>query len=316
MDYNKLYLIVNDDESYLMDEVDKLRGLLKINNLKKITEWSKGVSQATNLFGNTQPIHLDLSDTNNFKKFVKFIKDNPEEFEGERWFINVVIITAKNMNRTTTVKKLVEKANGVVDIKAELQKEKEDYLKGLPLQKNVKESILFYLGDDYAQLIPLKRALQGKTQEEIAEMSFGDILSVMPNIKGKVKPWEFVEYLFKDDINRAIVSAKRLSSLTSPKLALNILKNNIDNIYASAQLRKTGKYKLKDQAAVLGLKTGQMYNAFSIGRLISDEEAEKLCSIIYKTEVVLTGGSKEDDLLYIMKTIAEVYNIISKYLNR
>ena len=78
----QLMFIMSDSEAYLRDEVLRVSGEWGFNksNVKTVEEWNPAlVRNSVSLFGDVSMVHLDLSDNNKLKAFVKMTGDKEQK---------------------------------------------------------------------------------------------------------------------------------------------------------------------------------------------------------------------------------------------
>lgn len=301
----KLTFIMSDSEAYLRDEVIRISGEWGFtkSNIKYVEEWNPAlVRGALSLFGDVSMIHLDLNDKNKLKNFVDLIGDKSQAqlFEGEKWFGPGLIITSIHAQGTKKIENLIEKSKGIVVKKAKPSEMKNKLLSRVKLNKDAKEFLVNYVGEDYQILIPLINQLEKLTKEEQSALPIEELIVKLPSKPGSVLPWEFINPLLEGNANEAINLYKRCVEGSHVLVTMQLARKKLQMLYRLKLLQLSGIWDSKKQAEILGENNGpNIWITAGVAKNLSLNTAEYLAKLALETEANLKGYSNaKPDLIF------------------
>jgi len=306
----KLVFIMSDSESYLRDEVLRYRNEwgFSSSNIKSVEEWNPALAKgAISLFGDVSMIHLDLTDKNKLKKFVSLISDKTQKtmFEEDGWFGPGLIITSTHAQGTKKVETLISKAGGKVFKKEKPAEMKKKLLNKLYLNKNVKDFLDSYSGDDYQILIYISNQLNNIPENEQKEMTIEDLIVRLPSKPGAVPPWEFINPMLEGKTKEAIDLYKRSVEGSHVLVTMQLARTKLQLMYRLKLLQLSGISNSKEQAEKLGERNGpNIWITANVAKKLNLKTTEYLAKLALRTEADLKGYSNADPHLVFMNFIA------------
>lgn len=251
---NRIALIIDKDTTILDFNVRKImeKWGYPRSEYKTLNTWSVGAASSQVLFGKPKAVHLNLTDKSSLSDFVKFISDkkNKKYITGD-WFGVGLIITVLSIKGATKIKKLVEESGGVI-LNEDLNSVKSRLLNSVNLPKNVKDFLSEYVGENYSILLNIVNSLGNK---DCSNYTIDDVIILLPNQKGSIPPWEFINELFKGSPTKIYESLDRYykSNKGSEFPLIALLKNKLTIIYHDLLLIKSGHNNISERAKLLGL---------------------------------------------------------------
>lgn len=288
---------MSDSEAYLRDEVIRISGDWGFtkSNIKSVEEWNPAlVRGAVSLFGDVSMIHLDLSDKNKLKKFADLISDKSQKqlFERENWFGPGLIITSIHAQGAKKIENLVDKSKGSVIKKAKPAEMRNKLLSRVKLNKDAKEFLINYVGEDYQILIPVINELENLTEEEQLTLTIEDLIVKLPSKPGSVLPWEFINPLLEGNTDEAVNLYRRCVEGSHVLVTMQLARKKLQMLYRLKLLQLSGVWDSKKQAEVLGENNGpNIWITAGVAKNISLGTAEYLAKLALETEANLKGYS-------------------------
>lgn len=125
-------------------------------------------------------------------------------------------------------------------------------LNSVNLPKNVKDFLSEYVGENYSILLNIVNSLGNK---DCSNYTIDDVIILLPNQKGSIPPWEFINELFKGSPTKIYESLDRYykSNKGSEFPLIALLKNKLTIIYHDLLLIKSGHNNISERAKLLGL---------------------------------------------------------------
>lgn len=301
----KLTFIMSDSEAYLRDEVIRIytKWGFKSSNVKSVEDWNPAlVRGSTSLFGEVSMIHLDLSDKNKLKKFADLISDKKQKqlFEGENWFGPGLIITSTHARGSKKVENLVTKSGGTIGKKAKPAEMKKLLFKRISLNKDSKEFLDNYVGEDFQLLIPIVNQIEKMSKTEQESLTIEDLIVRLPTKPGSVLPWEFVNPMLEGNAEKALDLYSRSVEGSHVLVTMQLARKKLQLLYRLKLLSIAGVWNSKEQAAALGEKNSpNIWITAGVAKKLSVSTCEYLAKLALETEANLKGHSNADpDLIF------------------
>lgn len=310
---------MSDSEAYLRDEVLRVSEEWGFNksNVKTVEEWNPAlVRGSVSLFGEVSMIHLDLSDNNKLKAFVKMTGDKTHKhlFEEDNWFGPGLIITSTHARGTKKIENLINKVGGSVQKKAKPAEMKKILFKRVNLNRENKEFLDAYVGDDYTILIGVVNQIEKLDDEAQNSMTIEDLIVRLPSKPGSLPPWDFVNPMLAGDAKSAIDLYERSVEGSHVLVTMQLARTKLQLLYRLKLLQIAGVRQSKEQADILGERNGpNIWITAKVSQKVDIETAEFLAKLALKTEADLKGHSNADpDVLFknfiAMSCLAIKYN--------
>lgn len=222
----KLALIIDKSDAYLSFQRDRVLSSwgISYSETEVITSLTN-VGGAT-LFGGSPTKLITLSDANMVKKFISdYEKMGANSFTAT---FDSGLIVMCNVNRTQTKKleSIMQKNDSIMYIPPAKGNETlaEKLISEIKLQKNIKDFLLDYIGDDYDTILPLVESLSQIPEKFHSKITIDDLYVRLPQPPGSIPPWEIEEPVFVGDVNRAISLSRRINQHASYLVWLSLLK--------------------------------------------------------------------------------------------
>lgn len=308
----KIIFIMSDSEAYLRDEVIRMSKEwgFTTSNVKTVEEWNPALARgAISLFGDVSMVHLDLSDKNKLKKFTDLISDKKykSQFENDNWFGHGLIITSIHAQGVKKIENLVTNSGGKVIKKAKPGEMKKKLLARVKLNKDSKEFLDNYAGEDYQILIPIVNQLEHMDKKEQLSITIEDLIVRLPSKPGSVLPWEFIDPMLEGNANEAVSLYKRSMEGSHVLVTMQLARKKLQMLYRLKLLDMSGIWNSKEQAAILGERNGpNIWNTAKVAKKISLPTAEYLAKLALETEAKLKGYSSANPDIIFTNFIATV----------
>lgn len=291
----KLFLIIDKHEAYRDYKIDKTLeewGTSR-KNLKTIDTIK--TTSGMDLFGDT-PVSIITfyNNLDGLKKMIETItKMSKQELE-ESFPEGLIISTDAQRNSTKKLEKFVEEIGGTLSLMTpdkDSDKMSLRFVNELNLTKPVKELLLSYVGDDYETLIPLVKTLSKIPKNKHKNITEEDILVRLPQAKGKIKPWDVMNKMDRNDLSGAIESARRVFQHSYYLVLLTMMKNQYQGMYRIGILSQQGcnDNEIKEITGVNNV--GVLKNKAS---KIPLAKLQRIVNIVSDTETKVKGGSSVD----------------------
>ena len=293
---NKLVLIIEESiavsRDAVLEYVDKWGSR---EHFVEMEEWAFGNKYVSNsLFGDGYIIHLDLSEKDNMRKFIKLLDDKKtkDKFTGN-WYGEGMIITVSTAQGISKIEKLVTAAKGTVVKKLTPEQAIAKLLKDMYFSQEIKEAIKSHVGDDYEMVTSLRNEMK-KVQKDVQEgMSLEEVFIKIPQKPGSVKPWEFINPLMEGNLRETIDSFYRTIENTHVLVLMLFVKRKIDLLYrvSTALIGANPYVKSEKIAAELGCKNGpELWHILKSAKKIPFSAAQHLAEIAIEGENSIKGG--------------------------
>lgn len=300
---------MSDSEVFLRDEVIRVSeewGFSKAD-VKTVETWDPTLTRGSvSLFGQTSIIHLDLTDNNKLKAFVKLLTDkNTKDMFKENWIGSGVIITSTHARGAKKVETLVESSGGIVQKKAKPEEMKRILMERISLNKEAREFLLAYVGDDYQILIGIANQISKMTDEEQKKLTIEDLIVRLPGKPGTLPPWDFINPMLEGNTNEAIKLYERAVEGSHVLVTMKLARTKLQLLYRLKLLQNAGIRDSKKQAECVGERNGpNIWITSKVAQKVSIQTAEYLAKLALITESNLKGGSQVDSNLIFKNFIA------------
>lgn len=305
----KLTFVMSDSEAFLRDEVLRISQEWGYNksNVTYVEEWNPTLaSGAISLFGDVSITHLDLSDNNKLKAFVKLMTDKKTKhmFE-DNWYGEGLIITSTYARGTKKIEDAVKKLNGIVQKKAKPAEMKKSLMGRISLNNDTKEFLDAYVGDDYQILISVVNQLSKLTKEEQGQLTIDELVVRLPSKPGSLPPWEFVNPMLEGNALKAIELYERSVEGSHVLVTMKLARTKLQLLYRLKLLQAAGIYKSQEQAKVVGERNGpNIWITAKVAQKLDIATAEYLAKLALHTEAGLKGHSSADPHILFKNFIA------------
>lgn len=305
----KLSFIMSDSKAFLRDEVLRITEEWGFNksNVTYVEEWTPTLaSGAVSLFGDISITHLDLSDSNKLKAFVKLMRDKKTEhmFEGN-WFGEGLIITSTHARGTKKIEDSVKAAGGKVHKKAKPEEMKKKLLGRTFLSKDAKSFLDSYAGDDYQILIGVINQVESMTKEEQEKLTIDDLIVRLPSKPGSLPPWEFVNPMMEGNAKKAIELYERSVEGSHVLVTMQLARRKLQLLYRLKLLQLAGIRDSKKQAEAIGERNGpNIWITAKVAQRLDVSTTEYLAKLALHTEAGLKGHSSADPHILFKNFIA------------
>lgn len=305
----RLSFIMSDSEAYLRDEVLKVIKEWGFNksNVTHVEEWNPTLaSGAISLFGDISITHLDLSDNNKLKAFVSLMRDKKSEhlFEGN-WYGEGLIITSTHARGTKKIEDVVKAAGGSVQKKAKPAEMKKILLGRTFLEKDAKDFLDSYAGDDYQILIGVINQIEKMEKDEQKKLTIDDLIVRLPSKPGSLPPWEFVNPMLEGNADKAIELYERSVEGSHVLVTMQLARRKLQLLYRLRLLQSAGMYKSQDQAKIVGERNGpNIWITAKVAQRLDVATTEYLAKLALHTEAGLKGHSNADPHILFKNFIA------------
>jgi len=262
----KLATFINDNQIYLDKKIKETyeNWGYSLDNMKRLDEWVKGSASITSLFGTKTFVLLDLMDSNKLTKFKNLItNDKKRQMFDNNWFGDGVIIIAKD-NRGTWLQKFTEEFNGYFEKKIDKNKAKNDLLKELKLPKHLEDIVSSFVGEDYQDLILIKKSLNNIDTKNLTE---AELYTYLPFKKGSVPPWDCLNAIMNLNGKNAILEYRRTTENTYPLVILSLIKTKLRNLLIYKSLIGLRKSE-SDIIKILNVKNSYALTEFKMEEFI------------------------------------------------
>lgn len=301
----QLMFIMSDSEAYLRDEVLRVSEEWGFNksNVKTVEEWNPAlVRGSVSLFGEVSMVHLDLSDNNKLKAFVKMTGDKVHKklFTEDNWFGPGLLITSTYAQGAKKIENLVTKFDGSVQKKAKPAEMKKTLFKRVSLSKETKEFLDAYVGDDYQILIGVVNQIDKLDKETQENMTIDDVIVRLPSKPGSLPPWEFINPMLEGNAKDAIDLYERAVAGSHVLVTMQLSRTKLQMMYRLKLLQMSGVWKSDEQAKILGERNGpNVWITANVAKKIDISTAEFIAKLALKTEADLKGHSNADpDIIF------------------
>lgn len=336
---NKITLIIDKSPAYLNSLTDDEIKKFKYNksNVRKETSWSKNLANTKELFGQPKMVVLDLSDANNAKSFASLIPNKKKNSSSDyivsdenslfygNWWGNGVIIKflypAKESgynNKTssaglTKIMNLVKQSNGKIidNSKSKSDKIENDLLKKYPLNINIKTAIKNYIGEEYDKAISLTKALDKLSKEEIKNLTLNEIAVYLPNVGGRILPWEPTNALFEMNLKQALIYCDRIieengKEIVSPIVVMASLKNTSRSLLEASVCYHSGFKTIEKISQALNSYTNNFLSIkplINMGKMPSPETASYILKLVVEADSYYKGNGTIIDQRNFLKNL-------------
>lgn len=308
----KLVLIMSDSEAYLRDEVMRISSEWGFNksNVKTVEEWNPAlVRGSVSLFGEVSMVHLDLSDKNKLKDFAGLIglKKEPDLFEKENWFGSGLIITSTHAQGTKKVENLVTKAGGSIQKKAKPEEMKKVLMERVNLNRDVKNFLNAYVGNDYQILIGVVNQLEKLSEQQQKDLTIDELIVRLPSKPGSLPPWDFINPMLQGNAKDAVELYERAVEGSHVLVTMQLARKKLQLVYRLKLLQLAGVTNSQEQATILGEKNSpNIWITAKTAQKINVKTAEFLATLSLVIEAHLKGHSNADPDLIFKNFIASV----------
>ena len=294
-----LIFIMDDSEAFLRNEVIRISSSWGFNksNVKTTEEWKPSIAKSSvSLFGEKYMTHLDLSDNNKLKAFVKLLTDKKTKvmFDGN-WFGEGLIVTSTHARGTKKIEDLVKASGGAVKKKAKPTEMKKTLLSRINTSRDVKEFLDSYAGEDYQLILGVVNQISEMEKEEQMKLTIEEIIVRLPSKPGALPPWEFINPMLEGDARRAVDLYERSVEGSHILVTMKLAKNKLQLLYRLKMLQDNGIRDSKQQAEILGERNGpNIWITAKTAQRIDTKTAEFIAKLSAKTEAELKGHSRVD----------------------
>lgn len=305
----KLTFVMSDSEAFLRDEVLRISQEWGYNksNITNVEEWNPTLaSGAVSLFGDVSITHLDLSDNNKLKAFVKLMTDKKTKhmFE-DNWYGEGLIITSTYARGTKRIEDAVKKLGGNIQKKAKPAEMKKTLMSRVSLNKDTREFLNAYAGDDYQILIGIVNQISELTKDEQKKLTVDEVIVRLPSKPGSLPPWEFVNPMMEGNAKKAIELYERSVEGSHVLVTMQLSRKKLQLLYRLKLLQMAGMYKSQDQAKVVGERNGpNIWITAKVAQKLDVATTEYLAKLALHTEAGLKGHSNADPHLLFKNFIA------------
>ena len=301
----KLATFINDNQIYLDKKIKETyeNWGYSLDNMKRLDEWVKGSASITSLFGTKTFVLLDLMDSNKLTKFKNLIaNDKKRQMFENNWFGDGVIIITKD-NRGTWLQKFTEEFNGYFEKKIDKNKAKNDLLKELKLPKHLEDIVSSFVGEDYQDLILIKKSLNNIDTKNLTE---AELYTYLPFKKGSVPPWDCLNAIMNLNDKNAILEYRRTTENTYPLVILSLIKTKLRNLLVYKSLIGLRKSE-NDIIKILNVKNSYALTDYKKNKS-SLNNISKAITYLLDIEDEVKGGGDIYDLEFKMEEF--ILNII------
>lgn len=296
----KLLFIMSDSEAYLRDEVLRTYKEWGFNksNVKTVEEWNPAITKNTvSLFGEVSMTHLDLSDNNKLKAFVKMLDDKKYKslFEGENWFGAGLIITSIHAKGTKKIENLVKKTGGKIQKKTKPDEMKKILMSRINLNNETASFLDAYVGNDYQILIGIVNQIEKMDEDEQRNMTVDELIVRLPHKPGSLPPWEFINPMLEGNAHDAVSKYERAVEGSHVLVTMQLARKKLQLLYRLKVLQLSGVWKSQEQAKIVGEKHGpNIWITAKTAQNLDIKTAEYLAKLALETEAKLKGASSID----------------------
>lgn len=299
----KIIFIMSDSKAYLRDEVIRIYNEwgFKSSNVKSVESWNPALTRGSvSLFGEPTLVHLDLSDKNKLRNFVKMIDDKKQKYFEGNWFGQGMIITSIHAQGAKKVENLVKRSGGEVVKKAKPAEMLKILLKRVSLKKDAKDFLKIYAGEDYQILFSVINQIEKLPKQEQSEITIEDLIVRLPSKPGSVPPWEFINPMLEGNAKDSIRLYERAVEGSHVLVTMSFARTNLQLLYRLKMLQLAGVWRSNEQAQAIGERNGpKIWNAANAAKRVSIETAEYLAKLSLATEANLKGySSAKPDIIF------------------
>jgi len=236
----KIALVLDKSQAYLDYQKESIRKSWNIDkaNIRLVNKLSE--ASGVTLFGDLPLSMITLEDPDQIKAFVKEIEEAIKNKSINSLLqFGLIITSSANRNSTKKLEALVSELGGKV-IAADSGKGAltmtEKLVSELHLNREVRQFLIDYLGDDYEGAISIVRSLSEFSKEVHQKITIEDLYIRLPQAPGSVPPWEIEKFLWKGDSSKTIEIFRRVENNSHYLVILSILKNKVLLAYRAAML--------------------------------------------------------------------------------
>lgn len=287
----QLALIIDKSAAYINFQTERVLDRWGVN--KSETRMVNSLTPAgQSLFGGVPTSIVHLEDAEAVKTLVtnaevdKLVTDFPS---------GLIVTTSVARNSTRKLENLFSDAGGELYIPPGKGDDPiaVKLLSELSVTKEVRETLLSYVGEDYDSLIPIVDSLSSIPRRHHGRITSEDIYVRFPQPKGAVAPWLIEKPLLAGNMSEAIDLFRRIHQHSHFLVVLTILKNKFQMAYRIAVMTNDSP-KITDDAiaAALGLNSsGQVRFARRTAREYGVMKLQKAVLTIAETESKVKGMS-------------------------
>lgn len=312
----KLVFIADKSESYINFQKKLILDEWKVSNQDiKIIESLSSAGGMT-LFGNSDVSLFDVKTSEQLAQLVtdfqKFLKD---ETIDSKVGVGLIITTMIPRTSTKKIEKFIKDYGGEVLVTASNEKDSlsSKIIGSLNLNKETKDFVISYVGDDYESCISLARSIREIPKEHQSKITSEDIYLRMPQSEGGVPPWELEPFIFKGDYTGVIKTFRRISQNSHFLVPIAFLKNKFNLMYKVASILE---FNSAAGTEYLSKKLGVPNNyplrlALQNAKKIGLNNIKKSFEEIVRTETKVKGYSAADSLAEVEIMLINITDIVS-----
>lgn len=287
----RLALIIDKSDAYINFQTERVLDRWGVS--KSETRVVNSLSPAgPSLFGGVPTSIIHLEDAEAVKALVAaadpetLVKDFPS---------GVIVTTSVARNSTRKLETLFTSLSGELYIPPGKGDDPlaVKLLSELNVTKEVRETLLSYVGEDYDSLIPIVDSLSSIPRKHHGRITVEDIYVRFPQPKGAVAPWLIEKPLLAGNMEEAIDLFRRIHQHSHFLVVLTILKNKFQMAYRIAVMTNDSPRITDDAiATALGLNSsGQVRFARRTAREYGVAKLQKAVLTIAETESKVKGMS-------------------------
>lgn len=284
----------------------------EIKKVHKVAEAGASV-----LFGTPPVSIITIENLKHLKEVVEELEKNTNSNKKIKADNGLIILTDAAANSTKKLTTLVEKLGGEVDNTTKSTSTKNDnaIISELKLSKEVETFLIEYAGQEAGNLVTVLKVLSDIPQAQRRRVGVDDVLVRLPLPAGSLPPWDLEKPLFAKDVNKSIITYRRIAGKTGPLLALWNLNDKFQKMYKAAFLLKN-QAGIKDEEIIKILKISNP-NVYKYGikpqvSKLGVDKLEKIVKIIIKLDSDIKSGATKSDVRFEIGLV-EIIEVIKSY---
>lgn len=297
----RLALVVDKSDAFLSFQKERILNEWDVDNsgLKKISKLSE--AGGVTLFGDNLTSLFRLETPEEVKALITDLEKvtDAEHAIGS----GLLLLTAVDRRTTKKLETLVVKLGGAVHAvkdSKDKQTNSAKLLEELRLNREAREFLLTYVGEDYSTLIPLVSTISALTPEQQHAVTVEDLYIRLPQAPGSVAPWALEKPLFAGNYNETIDIFRRVSKHSHFLVVLAVLRNKIQLAYRVAALQELqGPLTSAALAERLGVADNYPLKlAMGYAKKYGLRKLQRVAEDMAQTEAKVKGGSGADPTVH------------------
>lgn len=312
----KIVLILDKSDSYVAFQKEQT-----------LTEWSvessdtkvvgslKDVAEST-LFGDSPTSVVKLDDAAAVKQALADIEGwEKKGVLDEKLESGVFISSPVARNSTKKLEAKILEIGGSVHSPKDSGSAKttiaENLVSELSLNRETRDFLIAYAGNDYEILLPLMRTLSVLSEKQQKGITVEDMFVRLPQKPGSINPWEIEKHLFAGNLGKTIDALRRVHSSAHYLVALKMLNNKVQAAYrVSSVLTQNPRTSDKDLCDATGANAKSLWVFKNLHKQQGHDRLEKIVKVLADTEGKVKGGSAADGLMLMELALTKVHMII------